>query len=353
MSEKQLNKPIYQSVYYLASGLIYIAILLRSILIYQGTPYLGEVLGVVLLFLVLFVASILFITRMGRWIHLYLGIQSVLVFLLLINPVLEQYDYFSILFAILGMQAIQYLNYRSGIAWIGIFLILMAIPFISYEGPMEGVIRLVLFGSVVIYMSAYTLAARRAQQARNQNQSLVKQLQKANIQLEAHTSTLKQLGVANERQRLRRELHDSVTQTIFSMTLTTQSALLLLERDPKRVGTQLERLNQLAQSALAEMHTLITELRPDQQPGSDLVAKLRQHIERKEISERLDVGIEIDGDQALSTSEVQGLFRIAQEALNNVVKHAHASQACVRVHMAEPYWLEIVDNGQGLSLIHI
>jgi signal transduction histidine kinase len=350
MRDNEPNKQVYRSVYYLSSGLIYTAVLLRSILFYQGTPYLGTILGLLFCFLLLFLVESILSNRMGRWIHLYLGLQSLLIFLLIINSNHEDYDYMSILFAILGMQAMQRSSSRSGIVWITAFFVLFAVPFITFEGLLEGVIRVVLFGSIIIFLSAYAWSSRRAQEAYSQNQSLMLKLQEANIQLQSHSDTLKQLGVAHERQHLARELHDSVTQTIFSMTLTTQSALLLLERDRSRVAVQLERLNQLAQNALTEMHTLISELRPEQQPGGGLAVELQQHLKSRQIPDGLACSLEIDGDNRLSPQEEQGLFRITQEALNNVIKHSQASKVWLHLHLEEPYWIEIADNGQGFDL---
>jgi signal transduction histidine kinase len=147
-------------------------------------------------------------------------------------------------------------------------------------------------------------------------------------------------------------LHDSVTQTIFSMTLTTQSALLLLERDPGRVGAQLERLSQLAQNALSEMRVLISRLRPEKIAEGGLVAALRQHLADRHFPENLSIALQVEGDPLarLAPAEEQSLFRIAQEALNNIVKHAQASQARIRLHLAEPFWMEIEDQGQGFDL---
>jgi signal transduction histidine kinase len=350
MVENQSSNRIYQRVYYLAIGLIYFAIFLRSILFYVGTPYLGRMLGLMLCFLLVFLVEYVLARRVGKWFNFYLGVQSVLVFLLFFLSNHEDYDYISLLFAILGMQAMQHLDRRRAMMWIVLFFILFGIPFIRFEGPLEGVIRVVLFGSVIIFLSAYSLTTRHAQEARAQNQFLMQQLQTANLQLESHSDTLKLLGAAHERQRLRRELHDSVTQTIFSMTLTTQSALLLVDRDLSRVGTQLERLNQLAESALAEMRTLISELRPERQAGEDLVAQLGKHIDSWHIPEGLTISLDKEGDERLSSQEEQSLFRITQEALNNVIKHAHASKASIHLHLAHPLWIEITDDGQGFSL---
>jgi NarL family two-component system sensor histidine kinase LiaS len=98
------------------------------------------------------------------------------------------------------------------------------------------------------------------------------------------------------------------------------------------------------------MHTLISELRPEQIAGGGLVVELRQHIEARHLPDGLAVSLEIDGDERLSVLEEQSLFRITQEALNNVIKHAHASKANILLHIAEPFWIEIEDNGQGFSL---
>jgi signal transduction histidine kinase len=349
MIAKPSTNWIYQGVFYVAAGLIYAAIALRSYLLYQGTPELKQVLALLLFYLVFAGIELILRRRVGRWFYIYLVFQTIVVCLLIYGPNFKEYDYFSLLFAILGMQAMQNVSYRGGIFWILLFILLIGYSFVRFEGPLEGSIRVLLFGSVIIFLSAYALASRRAQEARLLNQSLVEQLQQANLQLEVYSDTLEKLGIANERQRMARELHDSVTQTIFSMTLTTQSALLLLERDPSRLAAQLERLNQLSRSALEEMHTLISELRPNQAVGEGLVTTLRQHLASRQLPEGLALSIETEGEFELSPAEEQGLFRITQEALNNVIKHAYASHVKLRLHLAEPYWIEIQDDGQGFD----
>jgi len=340
---------IYQGVFYLVVGLIYVAVLLRSFLLYRDSPVLGQVLGLLLLFMCLFLAEIGFAKRGNIWFHIYLVLQTILTSLLIYGPEFDEYDYFSLLFAILGMQLIRQLSTKVSLSWILIFLVLIGYKFFRYEEPIEWLTRLLLFGSIIVFLSSYSLAARRAQESRCYNQSLMQQLQDANQELEQSSDTLEKLGIARERQRLARELHDSVTQTIFSMTLTTQSALLLLNRGPTQVEPQLERLNVLAQSAIAEMHTLISELRPDQGGDSGLATALRQHINHQHLPEGLSVTLEVDGQQGLPPLETQGIFRIAQEALNNVVKHSCASHANIHLHMDEPCWIAVDDDGKGFD----
>ena len=115
------------------------------------------------------------------------------------------------------------------------------------------------------------------------------ELQKTNRQLQSYSQHVQRLAAGRERQRLARELHDSVTQTIFSMTLTTQSALLLLERDRNQVAAQLDRLNLLARNALIEMQSLISRLAPEEAGG--FVPALRKHLAERRLLEALSVDL--------------------------------------------------------------
>jgi len=106
----------------------------------------------------------------------------------------------------------------------------------------------------------------------------------------------------------------------------------------------------LAQSALSEMRVLISELRPDKVGKGGLAFALRQYLADCHLPENLAVSLDVKWDQALEPEEEQSLFRIAQEALNNIAKHAQASQAHIRLHLAEPFWMEVQDQGEGFDL---
>ncbi len=341
----------HQWIFYLTAGSLSGAVLLRSLLVYRNNPELGPVLGLLAIWLVLFASEAAISPRWPRYFPVYLALQTGLVAVLLALP--GRRDYFAPLFAVLGMQAMQRLNPKPGALWIGLFTPLMVLLLIKTYGASQAIALAVIFTALNIFVASYALATRRAQAASAQNQALALELQEANRQLQAYSKQLEQLAVTRERHRLARELHDSVTQTIFSMTLTTQSALLLLaaRRDPRQASAQLDRLHQLSQSALAEMRVLISELRPDKVAEGGLVAALRRHLADRRLPESLAVSLEVEGDQTLNLAEEQGLFRIAQEALNNIVKHAQASQTHIRLHLVEPsWWMEIEDQGQGFDL---
>ncbi len=200
-------------------------------------------------------------------------------------------------------------------------------------------------------MGSYSLAVKRAGDARRANEQLAMELQAANRQVEQMAGRMKALAAARERQHLGRELHDSVTQTVFSLSLAVQSARLLVERQPERVPEHLDHLTALAQQALAQMHTLVSELKPGGPAPGELPEALRRHLAATFLPEGLAVALDVEGeaDGALTPEEEQALFAIAREALNNVVKHSGATQAAVRLHAGEPPALEVHDNGRGFD----
>ncbi len=335
-------------ILYLTAALLYAAALLRSLLNYWTSPALYPVLGLLAVWLVLFAGDAAIFRRWHRYFPLYLVLQSTLAFALLSMP--GSADYFAVLFCILSMQVMQRFKPTLGWVCIGLFTPVMAVPLAAMYGAAQGIAFVLIYTAGDVLLASYALATRRAQTAHAQSQSLVRELEKANQQIQALSIQREKLAAVRERHRLARDLHDAATQTVFSMTLATQSALLLLDRDPGRVGAQLERLNQLAQTALSEMHTLISELRPEKMGEGGLVGALREHLAKGHFSECLAVSLHAEGDQPLTLAEEQGLFRIAQEALNNIVKHARASSVWIRLDLGEPLSLEVQDDGCGFEL---
>lgn len=176
-----------------------------------------------------------------------------------------------------------------------------------------------------------------------------------------------ELAVLHERQRLARELHDSVTQLIFSMTLIAQSIAPAWRRDPAEGEQRVGRLLDLSQNALSEMRALLFELRsaeevPDEAsadmtlPGitrlkrDGLVAALENHVDRI-VGEELTVQFQAPTYRPLPLDHEIALFRITQEALNNVIKHAQARCVTVELGAEDDFtYLTVVDDGVGFEV---
>ncbi len=167
-----------------------------------------------------------------------------------------------------------------------------------------------------------------------------------------------ELAVMQERQRLSRDLHDSVSQALFSASLSAEVLPRLWERDPDKARICLEELHRLTRGALAEMRTLLLELRPEALIKRELGELLRQLAEAITNRVRVPVNLTVEGHCSLPPEVQVALYRIAQEALNNVAKHAGASQVAISLRYPsldreeEKGGVElcISDDGQGFNL---
>jgi signal transduction histidine kinase len=153
-----------------------------------------------------------------------------------------------------------------------------------------------------------------------------------------------------ERDRLAQDLHDSVTQAIYSASLIAETVPVIWAEDPEEGQRGLEQLQRYTQGALAEMRTLLLELRPLTLADQDLPTLLRQLESAMMGRMETVVTTTVVGDCAVPTDVKIALYRITQEALNNVVKHARARQATVTLRDdGLQITLSISDDGCGFD----
>ena len=159
-----------------------------------------------------------------------------------------------------------------------------------------------------------------------------------------------ELAAVEERQRLARELHDSVSQALYGIALGAHTARTLLDRDPTQVAEPLDYVLSLAEAGLAEMRALIFELRPESLEIEGLVSALTKQGAALHARHDITVQTDLSAEPALPLKVKQELYRIAQEAMHNTVKHAHASKVDLRLcQTSEAVILEVRDNGRGFD----
>ena len=193
------------------------------------------------------------------------------------------------------------------------------------------------------------LAAQSAEHRRILEQRIAERTEELNIANELLQQKVTQEAVAAERTRLARDLHDAVTQTLFSATLIADVLPDIWRMNIEEGLRRLEELRQLTRGALAEMRTLLVELRPNALVEVPLQTLLRQLSEAFIGRARLDIQFSSEGERVLPPDVQVALYRTAQEALNNVVKHGKASQAAVLLRLDEQVRLSITDNGTGFN----
>ena len=159
-----------------------------------------------------------------------------------------------------------------------------------------------------------------------------------------------EVAVAEERSRLARELHDSVTQILFSINLIALSLRRLWKRDPEIAARSTDELQRLTRGALAEMRTLLRELRPQTIVATELSTLLKQLGDGVAARHDIPVGVEVSQLPTIPPEVHVALYRIAQEALSNITKHAEASQVAVKLACDDAaVQLTITDDGQGFD----
>ena len=164
---------------------------------------------------------------------------------------------------------------------------------------------------------------------------------------------VEQTATIAERGRLARDLHDSVTQALFSATLVAEVLPQVWRRDPEEALEGVEELRYLTRSALAEMRTMLLELRPTALLETRLEDLLRQLTEAVTSRAQLQVVLNLDPVPTLTPDVHLTFYRVAQEALHNTVKHAEASQVTVSLRTAPPGTLQQGGDWQGQVILQV
>lgn len=161
----------------------------------------------------------------------------------------------------------------------------------------------------------------------------------------------RELSVLDERNRLARELHDSMTQALFSLRLTIEASSSLVRSDPGAAAVELERARTLLDSLFGELRALIFELRPAALDADGLAATVRNHLDVVGRAHGLAVSVRADGAVDRLTSDVQReVFRVVQEAVTNVVRHAGASRIGVAIDAdGDQIRMTVDDDGAGFD----
>lgn len=257
---KQPERPQgYQGGYLIGFVLIGV-VTFRLLLFYQGQPGLLRVLLLIAAYTALYTWEPWLSKRFPAHTWVYLPLQTAIVFVLSNQrPFL---DFQTLLYFPLWIQVYRIFTPRAAIGWLIFFIVLLGMALIPGIGLLEGLAFILLLLASGAFLISYDFLYSRTQADQAESQRLLANLQSAHQKLQGQAAQAEELAAARERNRLARGLHDSVSQVIFSITLTSQSARLLLERDPARVPAEIARLQELTSSALAQLRSLIAELRP-------------------------------------------------------------------------------------------
>lgn len=338
---KQVFSKTNPNVFLFVSLAMWASVALRWTLEFaeQGHPLRWLLSTILIAYAILLLLNEVIVRDSETRAHIYLAVQTALI----IGGMLLYYelDFFAILFMPLGGQAMFILPRKKAITWIVVFSIAIIIGQLTqFEFP-NGLPFTFLYLAGLLFVASFSTTMLRVNKERIQSDQLLDKLQQAHSQLQSYAGQAEELATAKERNRLARELHDSVAQTLYGLTLQAEAAARELKTgQTDKAAEQLREIRDSAQQSLQETRLLIFELRPPLLEQEGLVAALRARLESVESRSGLKTQIMLEEMKQLPVKVEAGLYGIANEALNNILKHARATS--IKVSLKKKYGQDCV-----------
>lgn len=321
----------------------FVSVAAMSLLGISGLPSLRSqlmALGLVIVFVLLY----RFVFRTGRYEQnpsLYFGAQvTTLGLLFLLGS--KNIDAFNFIFLMLCIHIAVVSPLRVAARWIALCYGIVGAITLATRGA-EGLYAFFFYSVTFVVSGFFGYVLRQAELARDRNQRLL-------VELQATQQKLQELAVVEERNRLARDLHDSVKQQVFAISMQLGAARTALSETDKAYQSVTE-AERLAQQAGAELSTLITALRPPALENKSLTNAIKEYVHEWSRQTSIEINLSIDSDLPLNKNEEQVFFRIVQEALSNIARHSQATYADLEFRYEDSHILFcIVDNGKGLDM---
>ncbi len=279
---------------------------------------------------------------------IYLGIQTVLVVSLLALP--PHHQYVIILFFVLSAEATTLLHGRSGYLWILLFIIITTGALFLLEGGRAAIYSAPIYTGGYLFFGVFASATTRAEVARNESQALLQELREAHEKLQVYAAQAEELAVAEERNRLAREMHDTLGHRLTVAIVQLEGAGRLVKENPDRAEEMVATVKEQMRAGLSELRSAVATLREPLQ--SDLSLKSALKALGQNFQSATDIKVEMAFAHKLPDFPNQyrvAIYRAAQEALTNVQRHAQATQVRMTLGIIDDEInLTLRDNGVGL-----
>ena len=326
----------------------YITLCVIMLQVFRDMPTNGTRFASSFLFVLFGVGLALFLKTENkpRLVHLYLAIQTLLtlgVFFIAPKGALEVQT----LYFILSAQAMLFLPLRQGFYWLAMLTLVTFLGAFSAEG-----IGLLL-GSLAasggyMFFGLFGASLKQAEEAKRKSQDLLENLYEANAQLKAYAAQEQQLAISEERNRISREMHDSLGHRLTVAVIQLEGAKRLMDTKPEQSSEMIDTTRAELKEGLNELRSSIRALRkPYEEPLELAIAKLAEQFQT---ATGLKVKVDLVDTVPLPKAVHHALFRAAQEGLTNIQKHAEADNVMIELKQTEQsVCLRVTDDGRGLK----
>jgi signal transduction histidine kinase len=309
---------------------------------------LTRIIGITLLVLFTILFALIPKSQPVPWkLHIHLGLMTLIVAVLMtLEPA---WSVFPMLFFVLSPTAMMAFSLKTGMLWILGFTLVTAIVFFIYAPPLQALAGLLPFSAGFWFFGTFGRALVSAEEARIESQRLLKEVQEAHLQLQEYAARIEELAISEERNRLSREMHDTLGHRLTVSAVQLEGAQRLIHRDPDRAEQMIETVREQVRDALTELRRTVATLREPLEADLALSSAINRLSKYFQEATDLKIHLQIpDEVPPLPHAHRLAIYRAAQEALTNIQKHANASQCWLRLQV-EPGQVSLVvsDDGQG------
>ncbi len=278
--------------------------------------------------------------------HLLFAIDTALIAAMLyLRPGWSQ---FPILFFLLSPQALIWFPVRTGLAWVGVFVLVTAGDFFIAQG-FKGLTSFLPYSAGFIFFAVFGWVSLQAIRDRKRSEQLLAELQEAHSQLQDYASRVEELTIAQERNRIAREMHDTLGHRLTIASVQLEGAQRLIPSNPERAAQILSTVREQVREGLGELRRTVAMLRASVEEDLPLPQALQKLAGQVQEATGVQVHLNLAGcPEDLPAPYRQALFRAAQEGLTNVQRHAQASDAWLSLDERDgQVTLLVSDNGIG------
>jgi signal transduction histidine kinase len=260
-----------------------------------------------------------------------------------------------VLLFILSGEVLSFFPDRRGYLWVALWgAIITGAMLIWFDDSLRGLLIGLGITCGMVFMGSAAMAQRRAEEASAESRRLLAELQAAHSQLRASAARAEELAAAHERNRLAREMHDTLGHRLTVAAVQLEGAQRLIPRNSEKAAQMVETVRQQVLDGLQELRQTVATLRAPLEADLALATALGRLVQQFQMATTLTVNLDLPAQlPALSPEQRHAIYRTVQEGLTNVQRHAQASQVAVRLtltngHSAPPcLQVSIEDNGRG------
>lgn len=313
----------------------------------EGYPLRWAILALTLLFIATSVLGIMPLVVNHRRVHALLALQSGLVAgVLWLAP---EMNFFLIWFYTMSVYGVLALPRPSAQRWIAVFAVLSVALLVRHYGWPDGLSVALIYVAGFAFFAAFAHLTYEAQQARARSEQLLAELRQAHRELQAYAAQAEALAVAEERNRLAREMHDTLGHRFTVAAVQLEAAERLIPTHPERAVGMVRTVREQVRAALTELRQTVAALRQPLESDLPLEVALRRLVDNFSAATGLPVALHLpEALPALTPPQRLTLYRATQEGLTNIQKHAQASRAWVTLIVDEGrIRLTVRDDGRG------